>query len=931
MSVTAQEPPKLRLTDIRVDLKKLFLKLGEAATRAGLGTATGDWKGVAGGIITAAFGAAEAVSVEKPPEVLAWELIRNGLTGALGELIMENLANQRPPHSGDQQYLDTRIDLAIGEDAVSIDPSFFQNPAALPLVHRVEGLFAGWLDRYLDVPKPTAIALARRLQSYFSVALHEEWKAHQGHYEKLLSALTGPFAAAARWEREWHRYHLLLVKQFDRPVFEEPFALSAVYVPLRAVWEEVVRSSGAERATQRSGFAKTAERLPTRSVVVDLETSIRSWLSKATREDAIRLIRGGPGSGKSTFARKLAADIASNADTRVLYFALQHFRMSGKLIDAIGEALGPNGAEAFAGNPLSQPHFASRERPVLMIFDGLDELAQPGRDAHDQTNSFLHELRLHLDRWNEQNCRVFALLTGRSAAVQANRSELRPSEGQELEVLPFLVTEQSIEKRREEGRPFLDEGGKLSDDGRKVWWQKYKACKAGEPDEMPEALDRQEVRDLSAEPLLLYLLVRSGYHRHRLDDQPFNRNELYATLFQDVANRRYAGGRAPAAFHELGDKFEPVMETIATAAWYGDGRTATVEDIRHWCPAHLKGNLERFLSNPAGTTRLIAAFYFQQVVEATRRRDAIEFTHKSFGEYLTARRLVRAVSEIHEELSRNSPRYTEFQALLEWFELTHQTRMDVDLLRFVRDEILLRHSEAGDWQVSLCRLLNYDLRHGMPVRLSDDVTFRAGERQARNAEETLLAALNACARATGERTTPAWPDSVSAGELILRLRGQRADFSSILGLACLGLADFSGQRLVFQDLFGADLRGANLEGVDLQDAVLVVANLQGVNLQHANLEDASLDGANLEDASLEGTILRDAGLDSANLTRTNLQGANLRGASLRGAKLRDANLENASLANANLRGANPKGTNLNGADLRGARGSALPERAPWLG
>ena len=43
--------------------------------------------------------------------------------------------------------------------------------------------------------------------------------------------------------------------------------------------------------------------------------------------------------------------------------------------DAIGEALGANGSEAFSENPLSRPHFASRERPVLLIFDGLDELA----------------------------------------------------------------------------------------------------------------------------------------------------------------------------------------------------------------------------------------------------------------------------------------------------------------------------------------------------------------------------------------------------------------------------------------------------------------------------------------------------------------------------------------------------------------------------
>ena len=359
----------------------------------------------------------------------------------------------------------------------------------------------------------------------------------------------------------------------------------------------------------------------------------------------------------------------------MLYFALQHFRMSGKLIDAIGEALGPNGAEAFSENPLSRPYFASRERPVLLIFDGLDELAQPGREADEQTRSFLSELRFHLDRWNDPHCRVFVLLTGRPAVVQANRSALRLAEGQELEVLPFLITELSIMRREAEGRTFREETGKLREDGRKIWWQKYKTCKVGEPDDLPEALDRDEVRDLSAEPLLLYLLVRSKYHRRPVDEHQFNRNELYANLFQDVTKRRYAGGRAPAAFHELGEKFEAVMEIIATAAWYGDGRTATVDDVRRWCPKDLKNDLDKFLNSDAGTTKLIAAFYFQQA-EASRRRDAIEFTHKSFGEYLTARRLVRAAAEIHEELSRNSPRYGEYEAVAEWFALTHQTPMD---------------------------------------------------------------------------------------------------------------------------------------------------------------------------------------------------------------------------------------------------------------
>ena len=198
------------------------------------------------------------------------------------------------------------------------------------------------------------------------------------------------------------------------------------------------------------------------------------------------------------------------------------------------------------------------------------------------------------------------------------------------------------------------------------------------------------------------------------------------------------------------------------------------------------------------------------------------------------------------------------------------------LLRFVRDEILLRRAEAGEWQSSLCRLLNYELQHGMPVKLSDDVTFRIGERQSRNAEEALLGALNACARTTGEISKPTWPDHASAGELILRLRGQRLRWRmTIPGLDCLSLMDFSGQGLVAQDLVGADLsstalksaalRGANLSGADLRDA-----DLRGANLSGADLRDATLGGAKLEQAMIYGTALKSAALRGANLTGADL-------------------------------------------------------------
>jgi predicted PilT family ATPase len=46
-------------------------------------------------------------------------------------------------------------------------------------------------------------------------------------------------------------------------------------------------------------------------VVVDLEDCLRQWLQTANKNDAIRIISGGPGSGKSSFAKIFAAHHAA--------------------------------------------------------------------------------------------------------------------------------------------------------------------------------------------------------------------------------------------------------------------------------------------------------------------------------------------------------------------------------------------------------------------------------------------------------------------------------------------------------------------------------------------------------------------------------------------------------------------------------------------
>ncbi len=116
-------------------------------------------------------------------------------------------------------------------------------------------------------------------------------------------------------------------------------------------------------------------------------------------------------------------------------------------------------------------------------------------------------------------------------------------------------------------------------------------------------------------------------------------------------------------------------------------------------------------------------------------------------------------------------------------------------------------------------------------------------------------------------------------------------------------------------LSGANLSGANLSGVNLSYANLSSANLSRANLRHANLRHANLSSANLSSANLSGAYLSSANLSGAYLSYANLSGAYLSGAYLSGANLNDANLSDANLRGANLSGAYFSYTNLSGANL----------------
>jgi hypothetical protein len=383
-------------------------------------------------------------------------------------------------------------------------------------------------------------------------------------------------------------------------------------------------------------------------IVVDLAEHTLAWLANPKgKGDTVRLVTGGPGSGKSSFVKWLAARLARGTlgeeawpgsgtlPTRVLFVPLQNIYKNRPISELLGEYFT---ADHFTIDPLEFKHLGPGR--TLVILDGLDELSKAGDVASAQTEAFVSELRNTLDYvWNsDSTVRVLALVTGRPAAMQAQGRTLRRDPGQELHVLPYHLSDH-------DRRSYVDPAKQLSVDQRLAWWDRYAAVK-GRPTAMPAVLQLEELGDLMAEPLTSFLVVKSGYDADYEAGRPVNRNEVYARLVDQVLARVHGGGPL-AAVEDVGDadRFRLVMEVIATAAWYGDGRTASLKDVERCCPQELKPVLDRYLGQNQGLARLVTAFHFKLRDPTLPRDPGIEFTHKSFAEYLTARRLVREVGE----------------------------------------------------------------------------------------------------------------------------------------------------------------------------------------------------------------------------------------------------------------------------------------------
>jgi uncharacterized protein YjbI with pentapeptide repeats len=400
---------------------------------------------------------------------------------------------------------------------------------------------------------------------------------------------------------------------------------------------------------------------------------------------------------------------------------------------------------------------------------------------------------------------------------------------------------------------------------------------------------------------------------------------------------------------------------MALSSWYdGSTRIGTVELVERLL-ADWDDEILVSFKRATGQERPAVAAALAFYMRPGERPNSFEFLHKTFAEYLVSWRLVtwlEATSEIYVQLgARRSLGRGSFDVkgcLRDWLRLTGPRAVDSDLLPFIRTEVMRaagRRTEVAGWyREFLLICMRGASRMGLPAhelfQLGDDEivrrpqSFRDAVDQARNAEEALLAMLNATILVEMKsdsfvpvRIASEDDDQFVTRAMIRRLHGTSSVYTQKF-LSVLDGIDFDGQYLSLQELFAlqatkaafryCDFFMANLSLSDCSYSDFSSTNLKSsvINLENMSgckFIDSNLSRSDLRDTSFRDTFMMGANLRESNLTEADLSGAQLRGANLSWANLRQAKLVGADLTDCDLSGADLTGADLTGATLAGTK------------
>lgn len=614
-----------------------------------------------------------------------------------------------------------------------------------------------------------------------------------------------------------------------------------------------------------------------------------AWLDQQLNLDKITgtdqrllLLYGAPGQGKTSFCKRLLHDLFTQHPTRqrpFYFLRLRRVNDTTKIdLDYLRRRI-----ENLEGISIPKKDFSR----AIIILDGMDELAMSGGMSVEAADDIIRHL--HDELHHEEN--IHLIVTSRHGYLRNDRQLKR--------ALILQLADLSRERKQKWIRNYC-----ALTNRDEIWQQQLLDIKENSP------LDK-----LTTQPLLLQMIA----DLHELPASSAGRAQVYELLFNQLVRSVWKKPGTGLSLLEGLDEdegtrlFRNCLREMAFSMYTSGKDYLTGKNL-----ASLESVAE--LSEYLGADKKVAeplrlmyvSFYFKEVsTDENDRRDlnedyAIEFMHKSFGEFLAAEYFYYQIAERFLEKKPASSRYRlhdEAAALEVWHNLASVRPFSSELVDYLIGIVEKQPDPAGRSELKQ-RLLHFGehfFHHGF-INLNTATVHRESV-IIRGIESSYLWFI-----LTG------WLDDTPT------LLKEHSFYPQAISLFRYLVNVYRrirlpGSNLSSADLFGANLEGANLEGANLVGVLLFNATLFGANLERANLEGANLVGTNLVGAILEGAILVDTILVEANLAHANLVGANLARAKLYRANLVGADLARAILTNLSLDNTNINNTKFTAAQI----------------
>ena len=944
--IILKKPVSLLNRDVKFDLKEFFIQASSTVAGTAIQVATANPIGALTSIVKGLSNTSKAISLEDVPvEQRAWLLVVTSLTHAIAKILED--FNDLFENNIEESQLNTvseQLTNQVNEIEITLTNEFFNNPHQLSFLNDLSLILKSWLQQ-LGLNDSQASSFVYQFKSQFPMSLHHEWGTNPAYYALIVEKLDTPFNTANRLQRQASEYRYWLRQQVSERVFEEAFGLKQIYVPLRAYYIQTEEDSSDKTLNDDVIEAGSSNVLrsnhnedTTVKTVCSLHEEINSWIDQNDTDDNLKVISGGPGSGKSSFTKILASELAESSDIPVLFIPLHRFKISDYLPEAIKQFLDNH-------NILTRDNFLN-EPNLLLIFDGLDELSMQGSNSKEVANNFTEELKEVLK--DKKNLHWKAIITGRELSIQQQQNKLKKRKTV-IHLLPYFVN-------KDDRDGFDDPDNLLLEDQRNDWWKKFGDLKDKGFDGLPTELATEHLEPITKEPLLNYLLSLSYLRQDIKFTTDTNLNQIYADLLDSVHERRYTDSRTHTGINNIErEYFIRILEEIALVVWHESGRTASIDKIMERCKeAGIASYFEEFKGNAeSGVTRLLMAFYFREF-DGNKGEKTFEFTHKSFGEYLTARRIMLELEIMLDEVERGKKRpgsgWTLEDAFEKWIRLCGQQPIDGYLSDFLEGEIkVLAETKHGlstieNYQRLIIELIQMAVNGQSPVKKLGLNTFDDDLIHSRNSGKALLNIHSLCAKRTKKVIKDVRYKNKKAFDTWLNLLDYRLisvldnlflkniEMHSLHVVSNFSFSIFDDANLAFSSFNMSTFKNTSFEDTELSFVDFESSIFEDVNFNKASLKQSSFKKSNIKNTSFESSDLSSADFTkthtentifiTANLEDANLTGAKFSNTSFIGANLKNANLDGTDFTNANLENANFEDTNheeaiFTGANLKG--------------